>query len=83
MNNLRFTPTQEKLLAILADGAPHLRQELLDVFDDPMPTRKKLTNHLMAIRKVLRPIGHDIVCQLLYQKCYYRHVRILAPLDRE
>ncbi|MCK9569344.1 hypothetical protein M0R72_10440 [Candidatus Pacearchaeota archaeon] len=75
----KFTPTQIVLLRILNDGLPHLRNELTCALMTPDDTsRVNLNNHISDIRKKLRPMGHDIICELWNRRIAYRHVRLLA-----
>jgi hypothetical protein len=85
-NGRLFTKTQEKILAVLADGMPHTREELRKCFDDgsgvPLSGLQQLNNNLTAIRKVIRPLGQEILCQYKSRFFYYRHVRLLhGPED--
>lgn len=74
-----FTPTQKRILDVLADGLPHRRDELLDCLDDPLcSTRENLQAHLTRLRVKLRPAGHDIICQLLNNCLHYRHIVMLS-----
>lgn len=76
-----FTPTQQRLLGVLSDGRAHLRAELLACFDDPSPTSRNLSFHLTNIRQKLRPIGQDIICQLLNRRIAYRRIRFFTSDD--
>jgi DNA-binding response OmpR family regulator len=76
-----FTPTQERILTILADGMAHPRRELWDQMTDEndKEAAQNLSRHLSILRKRLRIKGEDIVCELNgsgYRICY-RHVRLL------
>lgn len=71
-----LTPTQKKLLAVLADGMPHPISELCAAIDSQC-VPGNVVSQFTLMRKVLRPAGHDIICQLLHRKTYYRHVRLL------
>ena len=75
-----FTPTQAKMLAVLADGQPHTRAELHACLVDELGPGSNIRPHLSAIRKKLRPIGQDIICEAVNYKYFYRHIRLLAPV---
>ena len=65
MTNVKFSPTQQAIIEVLADGLPHKRQELLDCFDDPLITNIHLNVMLCQLRKKLRPLGWCIDCVLI------------------
>ena len=67
----------ERILQILSDGLPHDREELRRCVDE-MSSFHNLQNHLVALRKTLRPNGEDIVCELANRRIHYRHIRLLA-----
>lgn len=73
MINLKFTPTQMKLLAVLADGEPHSRDELIRCLDETADARN-LKTHICNLRGKLRRVGHDVVCQYVRRGLHYRHV---------
>lgn len=79
-----FTRTQSAMLDVLADGMPHTRMELHACLDDELGPLSNICMHISNIRKILRPKGQDIVCELVHvtikggSKIQYRHVRLLA-----
>lgn len=76
--NDQFTPTQQKMLAVLADGQAHVRKELHECLEDPLTSVKAIRAHLSSIRRLLRTMGEDIVCELKDRAICYRHVRLLG-----
>lgn len=72
-----FTPTQQAMLNVLADGLPHRREELHACLPDELGALTNIHRHLVAMRKLLRPEGQEIICQLLNRRYYYRLVRPL------
>jgi hypothetical protein len=73
----RFTVTEGKLLAVLADGLPHRREELRACLPDELGENSNFQRHISNIRKKIRPGGYDILCEF-YQKTFcYRHIRLL------
>lgn len=72
-----YTATEKKLLAILSDGMPHRRDELLSVLPDELGSFGNVRKHLTQIRKRLRPRGEDVLCEYYKRSYYYRHVRLL------
>jgi hypothetical protein len=81
-NGRLFTATQEKILAVLADGMPHTREELRQCFDDGSGVLSNGTGRvrveLCKVRKILRPMGQDVICEFHARNLYYRHVRLLC-----
>jgi len=78
-----FSETQIAILRVLNDGKPHLRDELINLLPNPeFSDRTHFNDHLTALRKKIRPLGHEIVCELLNRRVSYRHVRLLhSPND--
>ncbi|MFA5056515.1 MAG: hypothetical protein WC485_00240 [Opitutaceae bacterium] len=79
----RFTATQRAILKILSDGRPHLLCELHACLPDELSGESAVRWHLTGIRKVLRLIGEDVICEFSQacgtkRKLCYRHVRLLA-----
>jgi hypothetical protein len=74
----KYTPTQQRIMLVLGDGAAHTRQELRDCLEDELAGRSALSFHLSNIRKYLRPKGQDIVCCLQNKRIMYRLVRLIS-----
>lgn len=70
-----FTRVQLKMLVVLADGKSHTREELHSCLVDDLGPLKNIRAHLTGIRKHLRPLGHDIVCEIRNRRVFYRQVR--------
>jgi hypothetical protein len=78
MTDKSLRPVERKLLAVLADGLAHSIAELgecMPTGDGDMATVKV---HVCRIRKVLRPRGEDIICEMNSRRIFYRHVVLLA-----
>jgi DNA-binding winged helix-turn-helix (wHTH) protein len=69
-----FTPTQRRILDVLADRMPHRREELHACLPDDLGALANLRFHLSQLRKVLRPHGQDIICQLYRNRLHYRQI---------
>ena len=76
-----FTKTERKIIAMLADG----RRHRVDEMEESVLTNGEYENkrvalqmHISNIRKLLRPIGQDIICQLHSGKKHYIHVRLIG-----
>lgn len=76
-----FTNTQMAILRILADGMRHSRDDLVEVLPGENSDYRTLSVHLSKMRKMLRPIGQDIICELSDRKIHYRHIRLLCGGD--
>jgi hypothetical protein len=63
------------MLEILADGEAHERRELHACCGPSDLTQ--VSNHIVELRKVLKPYGMTIVCEYAYRKYHYRQVRLL------
>jgi DNA-binding response OmpR family regulator len=73
-----FTPTETRLLAVLADGQPHRRAELLACLGDTQATRHNLWWHVYRLRHKIPP-GQAIVCELARDgSICYRQVVLLS-----
>ena len=74
---IAWTPTQQRLLAVLADGQPHTRAELRAQLHDELGSPSNLWYHVHQIRRRLPP-GETIVCEIHRSTIKYRHVRLLT-----
>lgn len=73
-----YTPMQQRILAILADGLRHPVGEMATALD---VDRKVLRVHVTQLRKRM-PLGYAIICETgAGLKTYYRHVRLLASAN--
>lgn len=72
-----FTPTEQRLLAVLGDGLDHHRDELMACLSDDMTERSTLRTHFFRMKKKLHPVGQDIVCIRNGAGFRYRQVRLL------
>lgn len=73
-----FTPTQQRILMVLADGLRHTKEELFPCLYDELGSIENVKDHISRMRKKLQPRGEDILCEVYYNRLYYRHVRLLA-----
>ncbi len=77
MTTPTYTPTEQRLVAMLSDGKTHSRRELLTCIDDDQAEFSNLQWHLSQVRKQVRPMGQEIM--FVSGNCVsgYRHVRLL------
>ncbi len=82
----KFTKTQQRILAVLSDGLPHLRKELWATVPSVQGmaeehqkefARLQTNQYLVGLRSKLRIVGEDIVCEIVNRRLCYRHVRLL------
>lgn len=78
--NNGYTPTQQRMLAVLADEKPHNRFELQKCLRDEMTSVDTVKVHIATLRKRLRLEKYDISCELLSGESYYRLVRTAHPV---
>lgn len=78
---LDFTPTQKRIYNLLADGLPHKREEIQDTFTDGVDSTRNIDNHLVAMRKKLRPLGYDVICQFVKRSNHFRLIRLVQHGD--
>lgn len=74
-----YTPTQQRMLTVLADGKSHAREELVACLNDEL---SNLNVMMYTLRCRLRPIGQDVACELVNGATYYRQVRVVTTNDR-
>lgn len=75
-----YTPTEGAILKILSDGYAHKREELRQALPDELSGFSCLSTMLYQLRKKLKPMGQDIVCQLQGRRISYRWVRTLSDV---
>lgn len=76
MEDVHFTPTQQRILKVLSDGLSHSKSDLVACLGDDRAGPNTLSVHLTLLRRLLRPHGQDIVCEFRYGHLY-RHIRLL------
>jgi DNA-binding response OmpR family regulator len=69
-----YTPTEQRMLDLLSDGAIHTKEELFRCLWDELSRVETIQKHLSLLRKKLRPGGHGVMCDHLYR---YRLVRLI------
>lgn len=73
----KFTPTQQRILAVLEDGYAHPLKELQACLDDELAGNGTFAVHLHSIRKILRQRGEDIIAKHNgWGKAHYIWVRL-------
>jgi hypothetical protein len=72
-----FTPTERRILDVLADGEPHTYADLLPVLDDDMAAPSAMRQHISRLRDKLNPQGEEIVSQCFGIYNAYRRFKML------
>lgn len=77
----KFTQTQIRIIRLLNDGMPHRRSEIQRLLCDDMATDGTIKVHICNLRKKLRTIGRDVVCEKteVPSDSTYRQVQIRDP----
>ncbi|HYE70380.1 MAG TPA: helix-turn-helix domain-containing protein [Aquabacterium sp.] len=79
LSDLQFTPAQQRIVDLMADGLPHTKEELRRTLWDDLASTVTAQVHLCHIRKKLRTAGCDVLIQYLGNRLHYRLVAYLAP----
>jgi hypothetical protein len=74
------TPTQRRMLAVLADGLPHRREEQAACLHDDLAPTGAIRFHLANLRKSLQPQGLDILCVFHRRTLCYRLAGVVSLL---
>lgn len=70
---IRWTKTQARILALLADGEPHTGEAVHQCLFDELGSRRNIHPHLVRIRKLLPP-DETIRCVQINRVIHYQHV---------
>lgn len=80
-----YTDTERRLLRILSDGNPHLKDELKDVMNEGQDcSDHNLSQFILRINEKLSHIGQKVVCinNGRQKQARYQHIRTLhGPED--
>lgn len=75
----KFTPTQQRILAVLEDGYAHPVSELQTCLDDELAGHSALLFHISTLRKTLKRMGQDIIAKHNGRgKAHYIWVRLIG-----
>jgi hypothetical protein len=67
---------QQRIVDLFKDGIRHSVDEIANVIDK-YATAENVRNHISVLRKILNPIGYDIVCETRYKRTTYRMVMMI------
>lgn len=77
----QFSPTEQRMLAVLADGLRHTKKELFACLDDDLAEIRAIRGHICRLRPKLNKIGEHIVSEFYLRKHYYRQVILKSRSD--
>ena len=60
---VRFTPTERRILALLADGEAHSLADLLPALEDECAEPSTLNVHIARMRPRLNYFSQDVLCR--------------------
>lgn len=72
-----FTNMEQNIINALKDGLPHKKKELQQYLRVKDGNPSALVMQISNIRRKIRPLGQDIICELIGYSINYRHVRLL------
>lgn len=78
--SIRFTPMEERILAVLSDGLEHSFDELFACLNDELQGANNLSVYLFRLREKLKLRGETIMSLRKgsgWAKPVYQHVRFL------
>lgn len=70
---VRFTPTEERILKLFSDGERHRKEEIRGKCMDPLSELAGVRVHIKSLRQKI-PNGRLIVCEVDRRIAYYRMV---------
>jgi DNA-binding response OmpR family regulator len=76
MTDLDLTPTERKILGLLADGADHVPREIHALLVDDLGPLANIRKHLSRLRKKLRPHDQDIRFERVGPHVSYRLISL-------
>lgn len=81
-HGVHFTPQERRVLAVLADGKAHRRDELFaKCVDDQLSSVAALVMTISRLRKKLESRGEMILCSVNGKRQFeYRHVVLLRSV---
>jgi hypothetical protein len=83
---MHYTPSEQRIIDLLADGMPHERREVLACLKDEMATLNSLSVMIHRLRPKVRELGQEIVTEYRRGGYWYRHIILLSgrvPLGAE
>ncbi len=78
---IHMNPTERRINQLLSDGKPHLKEEIHACLYDELSDIKTIRYHISTLRKVVRLLGEEIICEFANRRIMYRKVRLLVPQE--
>lgn len=78
MAAVKLTATQQRFFDLMADGQRHYVEEFINLLPDTLGNLDNVEIHINNIRKVIRPLGEDIVSERIYRNKTYRRMRMIG-----
>lgn len=78
---MHYTPIEQRIIDMLADGLPHNRAEVLDCLRDKESNLHALAMVIMRLRPKVRAMGQEIITEHHRGSIAYRHVILLSGSD--
>ncbi len=77
-----YSPTQQRILNLLADGKPHSKDEIHELLEDDLAPVSAIHFHITQLRKKLEGRGQNILCVLHRRNAKFQQVRnLVSPYD--
>lgn len=73
----QFTPTEQRIMDVLADGQYHKKIDLIRLLPDDMQPISALDMYVVKIRRKINPIGQDLAVERRWNTSHIRLVRLL------
>jgi hypothetical protein len=80
--DVELTPTQWRILSLLADGQAHPAEELRHCLYDELGTNDNVRWHVFKLRQRLQSFSQDIVCRGRNTSLTYRLVQFVTSNKR-
>ena len=72
----RFSPTEQRIMNLLADGLWHDRREIKLLIGDELAGMQNVSKHILSAKKKIAK-SQDVLCVIIGRQIGYRWVRLL------
>ena len=78
-----FTPTEQRILALLRDGNSHTKTEIKEtcIDEDGYASDATLWTHMCNLRRKLKDRNETIVAVVKHRMTYYQRFRYISTSD--
>ena len=79
----QFTPTEQRILALLRDGKSHTKTEIKEtcIDGDGYASDNTLWMHMSNLRRKLKDRNETVVAVIKHRMTYYQHFRYISTSD--